>query len=510
MSSDPDLSEPAHVTTRDVARGASLAGLARLGSLIDVIAQPLYVWMFGVATYGVYVVLWGAISLLSNLFDLSMTSALQRVVPSADREEVAHAAVKLALMVPIATTTLVALVISLNASQIAPIFSAAPEDAARLPHMIALFVWALPLWTFVEVATSAARARRAFGPEIRLRIFWEQTARLVFAGGFFLLGFDSIGLMAAHLCSLTLMVVLCVPLLGRYYDLRLLVRAPISLRLARTQIGTGLALLPSDMTRRFLVDGPPLLLNLVLPGARGAQAAGLLEIARKLSTTTNIVRLAFRYVLAPLSAAQARRDRTRIRPLYHFACRVSTALVAPLAAALVFTGADLLSVYRQEAMAALPLLYVLVAARMLESMVGPAADVVEMTGHRGLPLLNSLIAATALATLAALLIPQYDALGMAIAVAVAIVANSWTAMLELRLTDKLSPFDSWMFVILGISAVGAALMAVATWLMPTGLPHFLLVGVVLLLGTAWLALRFGLPRDDREALGGFARRVRLI
>ena len=51
-----------------------------------------------------------------------------------------------------------------------------------------MFAWALPLWTFIEIATSAARARRAFGPEIRLRIFWEQIARILFAVGFFLLG----------------------------------------------------------------------------------------------------------------------------------------------------------------------------------------------------------------------------------------------------------------------------------------------------------------------------------
>src|SRR3546814_16060290 len=82
--------------------------------------------------------------------------------------------------------------------------SAGPEDRDALPQAIRLFVWALPLWTFIEVATSAARARRAFGPEIRLRIFWEQMARILFALGFFAVGFSSLGLMIAHLASLTL------------------------------------------------------------------------------------------------------------------------------------------------------------------------------------------------------------------------------------------------------------------------------------------------------------------
>src|SRR5687768_7292733 len=151
-----------------------------------------------------------------------MTAALQRVVPT-ESDEGRHGAVKAALIIGMIPAAAVALIVSLNAERVAGIFSSAPEDRASLPFAVALFAWALPLWTFVEIATSAARARRAFGPEIRLRLFWEQIARILFALGFFALGAGSLGLVLAHLGSLTLTALLCVPLLGRYYDLRLLV-----------------------------------------------------------------------------------------------------------------------------------------------------------------------------------------------------------------------------------------------------------------------------------------------
>ena len=38
------------------------------------------------------------------------------------------------------------------------------------------------------------------------------------------------------------------------------------------------------------------------------------------------------------------------------------------------------------------MLWVLVAARGIEAIVGPASTIVEMIGHRALPLLNSFIA----------------------------------------------------------------------------------------------------------------------
>ena len=157
------MAQEAGVTRGEVARGAGLAGLARAGALIEAVAQPLYIWMFGLATYGLYVVLWGAVNLVTNIVDLSMTSALQRIVPTQPDEDGAHGAVKLALLVTVVPAALIALAVSLNAEAVAGLVSAAPEDRDELPVAIALFAWALPLWTFVEVATSAARASCSCG-----------------------------------------------------------------------------------------------------------------------------------------------------------------------------------------------------------------------------------------------------------------------------------------------------------------------------------------------------------
>jgi O-antigen/teichoic acid export membrane protein len=496
------------VTRSDVARGAGLAGLSRAAALIEAIAQPIYTWLFGLAGYGIYVVLWGAVNLVSNIVDLSMTSALQRLVPAEEDEERAHGILKAALLLSVLPAIAVAGLVTLAAAPVASLFSAAPEDQAQLPAMVALFVWALPAWTFVEVATSAVRARRAFGPEIRLRLFWEQIARLVFACGFFLLGFESIGLMAAHLCSLTLTALLCLRLLGRYYDLRLMLRAPMPKPLVGTLVGTGLTLLPASVSRRLLIDAPPVVLNLALAGAGGAAAAALFEIGRKISTVPLSVRQAFQYVMAPLSSAQAKADRAAIGPLYRFASRVSTALVVPLAGLLIFAGTDILSLYRPEARAALPLLWVLVAARGIEAVVGPATPIVEMTGHRVLPLLNSLIGLFVWALLSIWLVPSLGALGMAIAVAAATVATAYAAVLELKRSDNLWPFDGRLFRGLAVALAGVGLMAVAD--ARTSGPAGFAAVFALWAVASWCALRFGLVRGDREALGGLARRLRLI
>ena len=129
------MSEEA-VTRGEVARGAALVALSRASSLIEAVAQPLFIWLYGLAAYGLYVVLWGAINLAENVVDLSLTAALQRIVPQED-EETAHAAVKAALIVTVVPAALIALAVSLAAPWVAGFVSAAPEDRPWLVAAIA-------------------------------------------------------------------------------------------------------------------------------------------------------------------------------------------------------------------------------------------------------------------------------------------------------------------------------------------------------------------------------------
>ena len=114
-----------------------------------------------------------------------------------------------------------------------------------------------------------------------------------------------------------------------------------------------------------------------------------------------------------------------------------------------------------------------------------------------------------LAGLSILLIPGHGAMGMAVAVSAALVVNAVAAAAEVRIVDGLSPVDRRMAVILAVIAAGTALMVAAS-IVPHGIVHFLIVGVALLLGTAWTALRLGLPREDRLALGRLGRIARLV
>lgn len=492
--------------TRDVARGAGAALLGRAGAIFEIVAQPAYVWMFGLASYGLYTILWSAVNLVENVADLGMTTALQRTVPQAGTEEEAVAALRAALLLGVVPSLLIAALASAGAGWIAGFVNVAAADRPGLAGGIALFAWTLPLWALVEVGTSALRARRAFGPEIRLRVFWEQVIRLGLAVPLWAAGLGIRALLIAHLLSLAVTAALTLRLIARYYDLRLLRRAPGA---AGDTLLAGLSVLPSNIVARLFGDAPPLILNFWFPGAAGANAAGLYGIARKLSSLVQTVRIAMSYVVGPLASAAARHDRAGIEPLFAFATRLGTALAVPIAAMVIAAGPALLSLSGPAKQTAAAVLVPLVLARLVDAITGPGGAVQQATSARSHALVGSLIGLVVALGVGAALIESAGVGGIALAVAAGLSATSVTTVAMLRVHDGLNPFRAPYLRVLAASVLISASLGAGVDAAPAPPGWRVALMAAALLASLWLCLRFALPADDRRALGRTGARLRL-
>ncbi len=499
------------ITSRDVAKGAGTTLLARLGGVIEVIAQPLYVWLFGLAGYGLYSALWAAVNLVENIADLGMTSALQRTVPQAHSEQEAVSSLRAALVLGVGPCLLIAIIAALAAPSLTHFFNASTQDEGQLAFIIATFVWTLPLWAFVEVATSALRARRVFGAEIRLRLFWEQVVRLIMSVGLWLAQFGTLAIFLAHVASLIAISLLCVRLLARHYDLRLLFKGKLFDAAWHDTLKSGLSILPANIVARLFSDAPTLGLNALLPGAQGAIAGGLFAIARKISSIIQLVRIAFAYVLAPLASAQSKIDRKGVSGIYAFATRVSTAVALPTGIVLAASGSALLALFGKDAAIALPAVAIMVAARVAEAISGAAVPIQQViSGYRS-QLLGS-FAGIAISLLAVWwTMPHAGLTGMSAAVGLGIVAAAAIPMWQLHRDDDVHPFAPpfgrviWRSALVASGGLGLTL---AAQLLPA--PAQLPLIPALLLGSLWCGCRYALPREDREALGKTGRALRLI
>lgn len=507
---DDALDRPQPITNDEVAKGFGTSMLARLGGVIEVVAQPLYVLMFGLASFGLYAVLWSLVNLVENFADLGMTSAMQRTVPqAATKREQAHA-YRAALLLGVTPCLILAIVAVIFASELASLFNAAPADADRLVGAIKVFAWALPLWAFVEITTSALRSQRVFGAEIRLRVFWEQVLRLGFAIIFWFAGWGFVGLLVAHLLSLAVTALLALRLTFRYFSVIDIIsgraHGPIFWETARA----GLAVMPANLSQRVYSDGGAIILNWILPGTAGAVAGGLFTIARKISSLIQTIRLGFAYVLAPLASAASTGERVHLNEIYGFATRVLTVIALPAGLVLAAATPAVLSLFGREAAIAAPAVMILIGSRIMEALAGAAQPIQQVIStHRA-----QLIAANAgmLVALAVgwLLLPDWGLTGMALAVTSGLCVGAILPVVQMWYDEGLSPF-AWPFMrtmalTLAIALTGAVLAHFAN-----GLPDAIALacGLVLMLGATWSACRFALPHGDRLALGKTGRALRL-
>lgn len=505
-------SPPEPVTSRDFAKGLGTTLLARLGGVIDVVSQPLYVWLFGLSGYGIYAVLWAAVNLIENIADLGMTSSLQRVVPQAKDARAAVAALRSALLIGVIPCLVIAGAISLLAPHVAPLFNAAPRDQAVLVDAVRLFAWALPLWAFVEIATSALRARRVFGAEIRLRIFWEQLIRLVLAAALYAAGFGIMALFAAHLISLALISLLSIRLLARHYDLTLFFRGPLIDPVFFDTFHAGLAVLPANAVSRLFGDAPPIILNMLIPGAAGATASALYTIARKVSSVVQLVRTAFAYVLAPLASAASRGGKAEVQPLYAFATRLAFAIVVPLGVVMAAGGEAILGLFGRGADAAHAALIVLILARMAEAVFGSAVPVQQVIGGYRAQVIASAIGLGVAALIGWPLVERFGLGGMALATSAGFIIAAVVPLFQLHRYDAVHPFER-PFLGVALRTVLIALPGLALAIPAAKLrPDIIQFPLVTLIAAAsiWACCRFALPHADRAALGKTGRRLGLV
>lgn len=504
QSSAPDR---APVTNRDVARGAGTTLLARAGGVIDILTQPLYVWLFGLAGYGLYAVLWAVVNLVENVADLGMTSALQRVVPQAKDEGERVAALRAALLIGMTPCVLLAALASVFAADIAHWFNAAAADEARLVPIIAIFAWALPLWALLEIATSALRAKRVFGAEVRLRVFWEQIVRLVLVIALFMGGVGIMALFYAHLASLALVALLAARLLSKHYDLRLILSAR---GMVRPTFLAGVSVLPANIVTRLFSDGPPIALNAWLPGSAGAVAAGLYAIARKISSIVQIMRGAFSHVMAPLASAASKGDKAELRRIYAFSTRLTLAIVLPLGATLIAGGPALLSLFGPGAHAAYSALVILTATRIAEAVGGSAPPILQVTRSYRSQLVGSFAGLGVAGVAVLLLLPQDGLNGMAIATAAGMLMAAAIPVFQLW-KRGVHPWDP-PFATVAVTALAIAMFGGVAARMTLLLPAYAMwpLLIVALVAGLWGSARFALPLADRQTLGKAGRRLRLV
>ncbi len=489
-----------------IAGGAGYALLGRFGAIIEAVSFIAFTWLYGAASFGLYAVLWSYVKVSSAICEMAMTTALQRYVPKAPEESeslIVGYAVKLSLFV----SSLAAIPIVIAAPYLANFINASMADTEHLVTIIRIYAWVLPLWCFVNVTTAAVRATRNFGPEVKVRIFYEQGLRFVSACMLAMFGFLTYGLFVAHLLSIFLSAILATRLVARHFDLISMISAPMTGPICRELFRYGGSVMPAYLTKMLFSEFPVIFLNILLPGSAGAAAGGFYSVARKIASALQAVHKTFEYVMAPLTAEKGGiGDHAALAGMFAYATRLSITFALPLASALLLARHDILSAMRPEFQAASTAIAILCIGRVFEVPTGPSSVVIEMLGHHLLPAINGIVGFVILIGLGAILIPIHGVTGAAIAAAIGLNTTAYIALIQSKMLFNLQPFTAELarpgFMSLLFACV---ILVVSTQVSTSTAPVGIITAVTCLLLSITLLIKYGLSKSDVAPFGKLGR-----
>lgn len=490
-----------------IAKGAGLAALSQTGAVVEALGLVVFTWLYPTAVVGLFFTLWAALKVLTAVAEFAMTTAQQRFTPAARTRLDEARILKAALAVALTGSIIGASIITAFAPAIAGFLEGGTVSDADMVVIVRVYAWALPLWTLVEVLTASVRAQHTFGPEIRVRVFYEQALRLVLGVTLFFLGLETFGLFFAHVVSIFGAAALALRLAAKYYDLAAFRKARVDARFLKGFLSFSLLMMPANFVKQMFIVGSVIIVNKAL----GAEASAIFGLGRHLSSVLQLVHLSFEYVMAPFASFKnAFAKREEVGELYQFSTRLMAALVLPFGTLLIFASRDILSVFNPAYSAATGVIIIFTAGRILEALAGPSAAIIEMLGNKLLPLINN---ALGLATLLVLqyYLKIYGVYGIALATVIGFNVTSLLSLAEAFFLYRLLPYAKSTLRPLGVSfavtgAMVVVFIAIESW------PHALhiLIGVTSVYVALKVLVRYGLSERDARALGRIGRWFRRL
>jgi len=486
-----------------VAKSAGKAFLGQSAAVVEALGLIIFTWLYAPAVVGLFFTLWAALKVLTAVTEFAMTTSQQRFTPASKTKAGDAQILKAALMVSLSISLGTALLVAWFAPEIAGYFHSGTVSKELFTTIIRIYVWALPAWTLVEVLTASVRAQRKFGPEIRVRIFYEQGLRLIGGVALFYAGLETFGLFYAHVISITLAAILAFRLASKFYDLKAVLNAPVDPAFLKEFLSFSALMMPANFIKKLFLVGSVIIVNKAL----GVEAAAIYGLGRHISSVLQIVHLSFEYVMAPFASlknALAKRD--ELQGLYAFTTRLIVALVMPLGILLIYLSRDILTVFNPDYAAATGVIIILTAGRITEALSGTSAAVIEMLGNKMLPLANNLVGLTALFVLQYYLKVDYGVYGIALATAVGFNLISLLSLAEAYFIYGLSPYSKKTLRPLLVSFILSSMMG-GFFVIADKMPHAVHFSLALI--SIYVALmilvRFGLSEEDARSLGRIGR-----
>ena len=380
--------------------------------------------------------------------------------------------------------------LALGADRIAAAFEHDPETRSELAYLLRIGAAYIPLFAAMQVLRYCTQAYKTMVPSVIVGNIVQPSVRFLIGVPVLLAGFAVTG------AVLTLVVSVGVGAIAAAYYFRRLLTPAEEQRLKRGMAG--------EMVRFALPQGGASLLS---PQALGLGViavglfssryqVGLFTVGLALQGPGGVFLSGIVNIWAPVvSDLHDRGDIERLGSLYKTLTRWVATFSFPIFGALIVQPELFAAIFGNADL--VPVIAILAAGNLLYTGTGPSGYVLSMTGRPGVNFANSIVAVVLYFAGAALVVPDYGAVGMAIVDSCVIALINSARVVEGKLLVGVQPYGRSFLKPVVATLVAAAFLLVWKLALTGGLllqiPGVALAAVVYI-GVLYL---FGLDPEER-------------
>ncbi|MUV57115.1 oligosaccharide flippase family protein [Halogeometricum sp. CBA1124] len=324
-------------------------------------------------------------------------------------------------------------------------------DEPELVQILPLFGLAVPFYVLLQTSTSVAVGFKRIEYQQVVRNVLFPLLKLGAVGGALLLGYQLQGAVSGLVVAVALASVAGVVVIPRLFteiELRGAVDPEVSrlLRYSLPVFLSGFSYLALNQIDR-----------LVLGAFRPSSAVGIYNASSVLSQQGVLFFAAIVTIFNPIASdLYSSGSIERLQTVYRTVTRWILMLSFPIAVVGSLFATELLRLFNAQFVAGVPILVLLFGAQLLYVAVGPAGELLQMSGFQDIVLLDTVSMLVVNVVLNLLLVPRYGAIGAAVATAVSISGVQLAELYQTKRYVGIQPIGKRYLYIVVIGGAFAA------------------------------------------------------
>ena len=239
--------------------------------------------------------------------------------------------------------------------------------------------------------------------------------------------------------------------------------------------------------------------TIILGGLASSEQVGYYTVSFKIAITVAVSVMAINTVFAPFIAKSfAQRDKKRLTSQFKIVTRWGLVLTLPITIILIFTAPDILMILNPTYLRGVPILRILALSQFTFALVGPTALMLTMTHYMRLNLLDLFLTLILSLLLDFFLIPQYGAIGAAVASAISLLFINLLRLTQVYWLMGVHPFSRGYIKAIMAASVASFVTFGGVSLISDVQPIWRFLSISFLFGGIYILMLIILKGDDSD------------